>query len=102
MKTLILLSRQDLDSLFLAEALRSRGEEVSIVLMQDSVYLALKDAEHSRIAGHAIKQGVKLHLLAEDVKKRGVGHQLMSSLELVDYDELVDLLFREDQRVINL
>jgi len=102
MKILILLSKQDPDSLSLAEALRRRGEEVSIVLMQDSVYLALKDAEHSGIVGHAIEQGVRLHLLDEDVEKRGIRQKLMPGLELASYDQLVDLLFNEDPRVINL
>lgn len=102
MKTLLFLSKFNLGCLPLAEMLSEKDEEVSIVLIQDAIYIALKNSEYSEATRHAIEKGVKFHLLAKDVERRGVLNNLISDLELIDYDRLIDLLFREDQRVINL
>jgi len=47
-------------------------------------------------------KGVKFHLLKKDAEKRGILDNLISKLELIDYDQFIDLLFLKDQRVINL
>jgi sulfur relay protein TusB/DsrH len=102
MKTLIFLNKFNLNLFPLAETLREKQEEVSVILIQDAIYLGLKNGEHSEATKHAIEKGVKFHLLTKDVERRGVIHHLISDLELIDYDRLIDLLFREDQRVFNL
>lgn len=101
MKTLLFLSKKESDSLALIEKLKERGEDVGVILIQDAVYLSLGNNEHSEMVKDLLEKGVNFHVLAKDVKMRGVQEYLISDLDLMDYDQLVDLLFGENQRVIN-
>jgi sulfur relay protein TusB/DsrH len=76
--------------------------EVGIVLMQDAVYMAQKTNEFAGDIGSQILEGVQYHLLSADVERRGLGTRLVPGVTLVDYEGLVDLLFREDQTVLNV
>lgn len=102
MKTLLFLNKLDYDFLPLAEKLKEKGEEVEVVLIQDAVYLALENNGYSEEMRHVIEKGVKFHILEKDVQNRGVLTHLIPNLDFIDYDRLVDLLFSENQRVINL
>ena len=102
MKTLIFLTKKESGTLTLVERLKEKGEDVGVVLIQDSVYLALGNNEHSESVKDLLGKGVNFHILAKDVEKRGVQNYLISDVELIDYDQLIDLLFSENQRVINL
>lgn len=102
MKTLFFLTKKESDSLALVEKLRERGEDVAVVLIQDAVYLALGNNEHSGTIKDLLGRGVNFHVLAKDVEVRGIQEYLISDLDLIDYDQLIDLLFSENQRVINL
>lgn len=101
MKTLIFKKNFDLDFLSMVETLRNK-EEVNVILFQDAIYLALKNAEYSTAIKHVVEAGVKFHLLKKDVEKRGILLNLIPNAELINYDQFIDLLFLEDQRVINL
>nr|MDO8081310.1 DsrH/TusB family sulfur metabolism protein [Candidatus Freyarchaeota archaeon] len=102
MKTLFFLNKKEFDSLTLVEKLKEKGEEVGVVLIQDAVYLALGNNEHSGAVKDLLGKGVGFHVLAKDAERRGVQDYLISDVELIDYDRLIDLLFSEGQRVINL
>jgi sulfur relay protein TusB/DsrH len=78
------------------------GRETSIILIQDAIHLALKDTQHARELKSLLNSGVKVLTLDQDVKKRGVADLLINNVELLDYDRLIDFLFLENQRVINL
>jgi sulfur relay protein TusB/DsrH len=101
MKTLIFQKKYDPDFLPLTEMLKKK-EEVNVILFQDAIYLAVKNAEHSKTIKNAIEKGVKFYLLKKDAEKRGILNNLISNLELINYDKFIDLLFLKDQRVINL
>jgi sulfur relay protein TusB/DsrH len=102
MRTLLFLNKKEVDSLTLIERLKEKGEDVGVVLVQDAVYLSLGNNEHSGAVKDLLGKGVNFHVLAKDLEKRGVQDYLISDMELIDYDRLIDLLFSEDQRVINL
>ncbi len=102
MKTILFLNKLDPQAISLAEALREKGEEVDAVLIQDAVYLALRGGRYSADVERAAENGVRFYLLENDVEKRGIRHKLTADPELVDYDALVELLLREDRRVLNL
>ena len=101
MTTLIFKKNFDLDFLSIVEILRKK-EEVNVILVQDAIYLALRNTEHSSAIEHAVDEGVKFHLLKKDVEKRGILLNLIPTVELLTYDQVIDLLFLEGQRVINL
>ena len=102
MRTLVIISHLDEGFLSIAEGLRERGEEVGVVLLQDAVYLALKNGEYSESMKQAMEKGVEFHIMARDVERRGVTGKILPSIKIIDFDELIDLLFRKHQRVINL
>jgi len=101
LSTFILMNRFDLDSLQLAEKIQKR-REVKVVLIQDAVYMILKGSDQSNIIKNIMNKGVKFHALKGDVERRGTLNNLLTNVELIDYDQFIDLLFREAQTVINM
>jgi sulfur relay protein TusB/DsrH len=102
MRTLIFLNKFDPTFLSIALNMRAKDQEVSAVLSQDAVYMALKSSAKATDLSQAIKGGVKIYLLSKDVQRRGINEKLTNDLDLIDYDQLVDLLAQENQKVINL
>jgi len=101
MSTLILMNKYDLDSLQFAEKLKEKNE-VRVVLIQDAVYMVLKSSEQSEKIKEIMDKGVKFHTLKGDVERRGTINHLLKDVELIDYDQFIDLLFKEEQTVINI
>lgn len=101
MKTLIFQKKYDLDFLHLTETLKKK-EKVNVILFQDAIYLAIRNAEYSKAIKNTIEKGIKFHIIKKDAEKRGILNNLISNLELINYDQFIDLLFIKDQRVINL
>jgi sulfur relay protein TusB/DsrH len=71
-------------------ALAKIDNDARVVLIQDGVFLDAKDFAAA---------GKKVYALRKDVEKRGLGNRLSSSVELIDYGKLVDLIFED--KVIN-
>ena len=101
MSTLILMNRFDLDSLQLAEKLAEKSE-VKVVLIQDAVYMVLKSSDHAENIEKIMDKGIKFHTLKGDVERRGTINNLLANVELIDYNQLIDLLFDEEQKVISI
>jgi sulfur relay protein TusB/DsrH len=102
MRTLIFINKFDPTFLPIALNMRAKNQEVSAVLSQDAVYITLRNSETASDLSQATKAGVRIYLLSKDVQKRGINEKLANDLNLIDYDQLVDLLAQEDQKVINL
>lgn len=101
MRTLIILKDKDPEPLSTAEILREKGEDVGIVLMLDAVYMATGTEKDIPVKS-MMENGVDFILLKRDVERRGLSTRLLPGVELVDYERLMDILFSEDQRVLNL
>jgi sulfur relay protein TusB/DsrH len=101
LKSLILINKIDIASLLLAKKLIGKNDQLSIILIQDAVFIAVRNNQYHETVEKILEKGVKFYLLATDVERRGIQHNLISGIELVDYDKLVDLLFIEDQKVVN-
>ena len=67
-----------------------QDKNAEIVLIQDGVYLDVKEIENS---------GNKVYAVKADVEKRGYNELLSKNIELIDYGKLVDLIFAN--KVIN-
>ncbi len=67
-----------------------QDKNAEIVLIQDGVYLDVKEIENS---------GNKVYAVKADVEKRGYNELLSKNIELIDYGQLVDLIFAN--KVIN-
>lgn len=97
-----MLKEDDADSLKLAEMLTENGEDVSLVLTQDAVHHATGNSKYSSDIEGLMARGVEIYALHEHVARRGLSNYVVPGSKLIDYDELIYLLFREDQRVLNL
>ena len=101
MRTLIVLKENEYEALGTAESLEKRGEEIALVMMLDAVYMATV-AEENTAVKDMMEKGSKVLLLKSDVERRGLEKRLLPGVELIDYEGLIDILFSEDQRVLNL
>lgn len=91
MSKLIMINTHDEKTLDIA--LKTKAE---IVLTQDAVLFTNKSVEaNNKLQDH------KIYALKSDVEKRGLKDRLLESIELIDIDTLVDLLF-SGKTVINL
>ena len=101
-KRLVFLNRFDVSCLPIITELTATNDELGIVLAQGAAYFAVENGLSHEPVKTLIEKGTKLYVLATDVDRRGIRQKLFSEVELLDYNALVELLFREDQAVINL
>ena len=102
MRTVLLLKEGDADSLKMAMMLADDGEDFSLVLTQDAVHHATGNGKYSSDVRGLMARDVEIYALHEHVARRGLSNYMVPGSKLIGYDELIDLLFREDQRVLNL
>ncbi len=65
------------------------GDRSSIVLLEDAVYLALRENQIQ----------VETFAIADDVSRRGLNSKMPSSVHIITYDNLVEMMERE--KVVN-
>ncbi len=70
--------------------------------MLDAVYLARNSGEYAPLIKEMIEAGIKVFMLRKDAERRGLIKMLQSEVRLVNYDDLIDLMFSDSQRVLNL
>jgi len=81
------------DEKMLERALKMDAE---LLLMQDAVLFANNRIEaNNKLAAH------KVYAVKRDAVKRGLSDRMLDTVELVDMDQLVDLLF-SGKSVVNL
>ncbi|MFH2111375.1 MAG: DsrH/TusB family sulfur metabolism protein [Candidatus Bathyarchaeota archaeon] len=84
MSKLVLLKGLDENALRAALSL----DDAAVVLLQDAVYMA-RECPH-------VKEALKKHtiyVLGRDAAKRGLPPEALEGLLILDYDELVELMF---------
>jgi sulfur relay protein TusB/DsrH len=91
MKKLFILKNHD--QLSLDKALKL---DADIILMQDAVLFA-----NNGVSTNNKLVEFKVYALKKDVEVRGLGDRLVQGVDLIDYDEMVNLLF-SGKNVINL
>ena len=101
MRTLIVLKENEYEAMGTVESLEKRGGEIALIMMLDAVYMATV-AEENTAVKDMMEKGSKVFLLKSDVERRGLEKRLLPGVELIDYEGLIDILFSEDQRVLNL
>ena len=70
----------------------------TIVLMMDASYLALKGEEILQ----KIKGGMSVYVLKDDVKRRGILDLLIPEVQVIDYEEFIDLVMDSNVKTLNL
>jgi len=69
-----------------------------IVLMMDASYLALKGEEIPQ----KINGGMSVYVLKDDVKRRGIQDLLIPEVQVIDYEEFIDLVLDSNVKTLNL
>ena len=99
MKYIIWLSNQCTSVKEVIRAMRTKGIETDLLLVQDGVYLADRGCPHSA----EIKDlKVKVHASKRHIEERGIGSRLVVDVNQVEYPEMVELLMEEYDKVISL
>jgi sulfur relay protein TusB/DsrH len=102
LRRLLITQDDDPTVLNMASTMRDDGDEVGVVLLMDSSYMATRSGAHSGRVIKAMNRGIVIFLLERDVERRGIGSLLLQDISIIGYADLVDLLFIDDQRVYNL
>jgi sulfur relay protein TusB/DsrH len=98
-KYLIWLSNQCTSIREIVDAMRTKGIETDLLLIQDGVYLSDKGCPYSA----EIKDlKVKVHASKHHIEERGIGNRLIVEVNQVEYPEIVELLMDEYDKVISL
>ncbi len=99
MKYLIWLSSDCQDLSEIVGALSKGGHDVGLLLVQDGTYLADKGCSESR----KLKDlEARLYAAKHHVEERGIGNRLVTEVELVDVEQVVDVVMEEYDKVISL
>ena len=88
---LIVLNTHDEDILE-----KAMTAEADLLLMQDATIFCNKGRKNAPVFGD-----MKIYALKGDLEKRGLTERMIGGVELVDYDDMVDLLF-SGYKVVNL
>ncbi len=79
--------------------LRAAGDEVAVLLVQDGVFMADKGCRHAQ---RLVQAGVKLYVSRPHMESRGLSSRLGVPVTLVDYDQIVDLIMEQYDKVISM
>ena len=99
MKYLIWLSSDCQDLTEIVGALKKGGHDVGLLLVQDGTYLADKGCTES---GNLKDLGARVYATENHVEERGIGGRLVTEVELVDINQVVDVVMEEYDKVISL
>jgi len=91
MSTLHTINKSPFTHSTLSSCLQVCGNQDGILLLEDGVFGALKNAPYEEELSQLINQGVKVYALYSDVKARGINDKLRSDIELTDYNGFVKL-----------
>ncbi|MHA1715165.1 MAG: DsrH/TusB family sulfur metabolism protein [Promethearchaeota archaeon] len=73
-------------------------DEISIILLQDAIYLAEKAGVEVQ---EAFKNGIKVYASKRDVLVRGLGKYIQDNVELLDDGDIINKVI-ECEKLINL
>ncbi|MFW9908045.1 MAG: sulfurtransferase complex subunit TusB [Candidatus Thorarchaeota archaeon] len=99
MRFLILLS-SDCSSLNeVISAIKSQGNEVGVLLVQDGVFLMDKGCEHSSELAHL---KVPVYASKSHIEERGISNRLALDVKVVDYPEIIDLIMENYDKTVSI
>jgi sulfur relay protein TusB/DsrH len=96
----ILYFMTDMDPLGIQLALEHKGNGIGICLLQDAVYYGCKGRKDASVVD-AIKKGISIYAAKKDVELRGLTKLLHQEIKILDYSEIIDLIFNYE-RIVNL
>lgn len=98
MKYSLWLSHDCMSIKEVTSALKSKGVEVDILLLQDGVFMADKGCKYS----DELNEMGKVHVLGPHLEERGISNRLTTKVNTVDYEQMIDLLMEKYDEIISL
>lgn len=95
-KILYFISDEDITGIELA--LEMKDAEITIALLQNAVYFAIKN---NKTISEAFEQNLKVIACKEDVDIRGLNNLIFEKIKLCNYEELIDVILENDS-IINM
>ncbi|MBN2230155.1 MAG: sulfurtransferase complex subunit TusB [Candidatus Thorarchaeota archaeon] len=99
MKYLIWLSNDCASVKEIVSSLARKEVQIEILLLQDGVYLADRGCPES---SELKELGLKVHALKNHVEERGITDRLLVGVNLIDYEDVVDLIMEKSDKIISL
>jgi len=103
--TKILYFITDMDPLGVELALKQKemgkSMEVGICLLQDAVYFGCHGRKGIGTVTEAIKHGIQVFAAKKDVELRGLTKLLNKEIRILDYAEVIDLIFSYE-KIVNI
>jgi len=79
--------------------LKGQGIESELMLVQDGVFFADKGNKYSTTLKNL---GVTVHAIKHHVEERGVSERLVVDVNLVDYNDAIDIMMEKSDKIISL
>ena len=98
MSKIIIVSKLEKDSITLSKILTEDISSAKIILLSDAVFL-LKNKEFINELNSGLSREKLFYALEEDIKKRNINSSLIN---IIDYDNLIDILMEPNSSIINL
>ncbi|MDF1539166.1 MAG: DsrH/TusB family sulfur metabolism protein [Candidatus Thorarchaeota archaeon] len=99
MKFLIWLSTECGTLNEVISALKSQGNEVGVLLVQDGVFLTDKGCPHAQ---DMIDLKVPMYALKAHAEERGIMDRMIGDAKLVEYPEIVDIMMEQYDKIISM
>lgn len=84
----------------LASMQKEAGNDVGIVLMQDSV-LITKKSEKSKMLEEIMANGIDVYAIEADCKARGISDVVLEGVKKVGYEEFIDLIMENYEKTVS-
>lgn len=83
----------------ITSALKNKGHQVAIILVQDGVYMLDKGCPESK---NLDNYGLKIFALKDHIEERGISQRLVLDPEIVDYPKMIDLIMEEYDHIVSV
>ena len=98
MKYLIWLSSDCSNLKEIIDGLKTGGNDIGLLLIQDGVFMADKGCKESE---ELFNLDLSIYAAKNHVEERGIGDRLKDGMQIVDYPEIVNILMEEYDKVIS-
>jgi len=85
----------------LASMQKEAGNEVGIVLMQDSVLITTKKSEKSKMLEEIMANGIDVYVIDADCKARGISDVVLEGVNKVGYEKFIDLVMENYEKTVS-
>ena len=99
MKYLIWLSSDCVVLREIIDALKTGGNDIGLLLIQDGVFMADRGCPESK---ELLTLSFPFYACKKHVEERGISERLIDGMKLVDYPEIVNIIMEEYDKIISL